>query len=221
MWPKGRHALLINYTLIFILFFGLFLVFSSSVAKEASTTPTEEEGLKISSKIQVTPSAQDETIRKRIENILTATDWYEKPTVDVKEGVVFLTGKTKTSEHKKWASKLAQNTQDVVAVVNQMEIMGPSAWDIQQMMSTLNEQWRLALRALPFLGFALIVLAFTFPVSRLFSKYTRKSLRRRGLHPLLSEVRDLKFNKLPIMFGREIAFCEDAHHGVRSFSSLT
>jgi len=188
MSPKGRYALLINHKLILLLFFGLFLAASPCFAEEAATPMTQEEDHKIASKIDVTPLARDEAIRKRIENILTATDWYEKPTVNVEEGVVFLAGKTKTSEHKKWAGKLAQNTQDVVAVVNQMEIMGPSAWDIQQIMGTLNEQWRLALRALPFLGFALIVLAFTFPLARLFSKYTRKSLHHRGLHPLLSEV---------------------------------
>lgn len=153
-----------------------------------SSVPIEEEGLQVSSKVHVKPSVVDDAIRNRIENILTATDWYEKPSVEVKEGVVFLQGKTKSLDHKQWASKLAKNTEDVVAVVNQMEIMGPSWWDIQQMTAILSEQWLLLFRALPFFLFAVIVLAFTFPVARFFAKHSRKSLQKRGLHPLLSDV---------------------------------
>jgi small conductance mechanosensitive channel len=61
---------------------------------------------------------------------------------------VFLKGKTKTSDHKQWAESLAKNTQDVVAVVNQIEIVTSSVWDVSTLVSAgFNEQWQNFLRS--------------------------------------------------------------------------
>ena len=46
------------------------------------------------------------------------------------EGVVFLAGQTKSEQHKEWAGRLATNTQDVVAVVNRIQVIEKSMWDL-------------------------------------------------------------------------------------------
>lgn len=142
----------------------------------------------VTAEVKVQPQSRDKSIAKRIQSILAATGRYDDVNVDVKEGIVFLNGTTKTTEFKAWAGELAKNTQDVVAVVNEMEIIHPSLWNTQQIKRIFNETAEAILNTLPFLGFALLLLAFIFPLARLFSKWTRKSLQARGLHPLLSDV---------------------------------
>ena len=89
------------------------------------TAPAKEELTSAPTKVDVNPVARDEEILKRLQNILDATNWFTDPQVLVEEGVVFLNGQVESEELKKWASDLARNTQDVVAVVNRMEILEP------------------------------------------------------------------------------------------------
>lgn len=81
-------------------------------------------------KVDVQPLAQDEEIRKRLLAVLDATGWFVEPQVKVEDGVVFLGGRMETDKLKTWAGNLARNTQDVVAVVNQIEVREPSVWTV-------------------------------------------------------------------------------------------
>jgi osmotically-inducible protein OsmY len=80
--------------------------------------------------VDVQPVARDAEIRDRLLNILRATTWFENPRVEVREGVVFLDGRTGSKEHKAWAKDLARHTQDVVAVVNRIALIERSPWDL-------------------------------------------------------------------------------------------
>ena len=82
-------------------------------------------------KVDIQPTARDDEISKRLQDILEATGWFISPEEVVREGVVFLSGQAKNGDYRKWAGDLARNTQDVVAVVNQMELTQPSIWDLQ------------------------------------------------------------------------------------------
>lgn len=140
-------------------------------------------------KVDVKPLARDNEIKKRLEAILEATTWYGQPKVIVNDGVVFLEGNTKTMEQKKWAEDLARKTQDVVAVVNRMKIVDPTIGDIQQQISmNLQEQWHQILRALPFFIFSLFIMIIGWIAAHFVSKVAQKSLRYRGIHPLLADV---------------------------------
>ena len=101
-------------------------------------------------KVDVKPVARDEEIRKRLQSVLDATDWFTDPQVRVEEGVVFLNGPVESDELKKWAGDLARNTQDVVAVANRMEVIEPSVWDFRPAWSGLLVLWRDFIRSLPF-----------------------------------------------------------------------
>lgn len=109
-------------------------------------------------KVDVKPMALDNEISVRLENILESTGWFIEPKVHVKEGVVFLYGQTKQDEYRKWAEKLAGNTQDTVAVVNQIEVSRPSIWDFQPVIKGLEEQLRGFLKIIPTIFFGLVIL---------------------------------------------------------------
>ena len=79
-------------------------------------------------KVDVNPLAHDDEIGQRLQAVPDATGWFIGPQVRVEEGVVFLNGRAETEELKKWAGDLG-NTQDVVDVANQMEVLEPSVWD--------------------------------------------------------------------------------------------
>lgn len=171
---------------------SLFLITSSFAKENSPLNPKPEPAVKpgeMPVKVDVKPQARDVEIKQRLEGILSATTWFRQPTVEVHDGVVFLEGKTKSSEHKKWAENLARNTQDVVAVVNHLRIIDPSVRDIrQQIANDLQEQWRAFLRILPFFIFAIIIMAVAWIIAHFIAKIIRKSLQYRGIHPLLADV---------------------------------
>lgn len=139
-------------------------------------------------KVDVNPVARDEEIRKRLQSVLDATDWFTTPEVRVEEGVVFLTGRVASEELKKWAGDLARNTQDVVAVANRMEVAVPSIWDLGPAWRRLMGLWRDFLRSLPLLVLGLLILALSAGAGVLAARKSRSLLRQRIQARLLRNV---------------------------------
>tara|TARA_R110002072_G_scaffold61182_4_gene154394 strand:- start:80 stop:910 length:831 start_codon:yes stop_codon:yes gene_type:complete len=185
-----------------------FFCFITNIFGEESLKPNTDQELlepktpEVSKKVDVNPIAQDTEIIDRIEKILIATNWYYNPRVKVQDGVVFLKGMTKTSEHKQWAEALAKNTQDVVAVVNQIDIAGVSVWDIQtQIISGLNEQWSSLVRGSPLIFMALFILIIAWVIALIVKFGSRKYLNSKNIHPLLSSVITYAAALLCYLFG--------------------
>jgi small-conductance mechanosensitive channel len=153
-----------------------------------STTPGEEDVVEAPESVDVEPTARDEEIRVRLQRILEATDWFVNPEVQVEEGVVFLRGEAETEQYRTWAGDLARRTQDVTAVVNQLEIVEPSVWDFQPVTTRLRDLGRAVLGAVPIVVFGLFVLFISWVAARLTAIAARRSLRRRDWNPLLTNV---------------------------------
>jgi small-conductance mechanosensitive channel len=132
--------------------------------------------------------ARDEQIRDRLLGLLQATTWFAEPQVEVQEGVVFLDGRTALKEYKTWAKELANNTQDVVAVVNRISIIERSPWDFSPALHELRQLWRGIVQTLPFFGFALIVLTLAWWTTKLTSRLSRRFFRGRITSALLRDV---------------------------------
>jgi small conductance mechanosensitive channel len=152
------------------------------------TTPAKQELSLAPAKVDVKPVAHDEEIRKRLQSVLDATDWFIDPQVRVEEGVVFLNGKVESDELKKWAGDLAHNTQDVVAVVNRLRITEQSVWDFRQAWSGMMVLWRDFIRALPFIVFGLLILALSVVCALLTTRGVQALLRPRIRTKLLRNV---------------------------------
>lgn len=161
----------------------------TSKANEALrlVTPAKEELSLAPAKVDVTPVAQDEEIRKRLQRVLDATDWFADPHVKVDEGVVFLNGNVESDELKKWAGDLARNTQDVVAVANRLHVQ-QSVWDFRQAWSGVMQLWRDFIHALPFFVLALFILALTVAGALLTTRASRRVLHTRVRTKLLQNV---------------------------------
>lgn len=157
--------------------------------REAARDAEQDPETEAPSRVEVEPVARDQEIEARLQRILKATGWFVEPSVRVDEGVVFLGGRTETEQLKKWAGDLARNTQDVVAVVNRIDLMEPSLWDIGPALEELREIWRRFLHALPLIGFGLFVLALAWLAGIGITTLLRRVLgSRRSMTPLLREV---------------------------------
>lgn len=150
--------------------------------------PGEEAPMEAPDRVEVEPEARDEEIRERLQSILEATGWFVNPDVRVQEGVVFLQGESESQDFKTWAGDLARRTQDVVAVVNQIQVTEPAIWDFSPALAGLREQARDVIRAFPLIVLSLVVLAVTLGVAYVNAILFRKSLRRRNLNRLLVNV---------------------------------
>jgi len=147
-------------------------------ADEAELSPA-------AAKVDVQPVAADEEIRKRLQSVLEATQWFVDPQVRVDEGVVFLSGQADTEDLKKWAGDLARNTQDVVAVANRIDVTEPSAWDFAATRKGMATLWRDFLRALPYIVFGLFILILSAGAGWMAARGTRGFFRQRVRAKLL------------------------------------
>jgi small-conductance mechanosensitive channel len=125
------------------------------------------------SEVAVKPTAQDQQIRQRLADILRAAGWFQSQSVIVREGIVFLEGVTDSEPHRKWAGDLARNTQDVVAVVNNIQVQPEFKLTLTPAFAELEKLGESTIAALPLIVLALLLL----PVFWLLSRYTRRLVR--------------------------------------------
>lgn len=138
--------------------------------------------------VDVNPIANDEEIAERLRGILEATNWFNNPQVRVEEGVVFFSGAVDKERHREWATNLANNTQDVVAVVNRIEVVEKSMWDLTPAWDELRQLARDTIRNSPLIGFAILCLLLTWFATIWTARFSAKLLSGRMQSPLLSDV---------------------------------
>ena len=138
--------------------------------------------------VQVKPVARDDEIRGRLKRVLVATDWFTKPQVEVREGVVFLSGEAESEKLRSWAGDLAGKTQGVVAVVNRINVPSPSAWDFSSGQSALAKLWHDTVRAIPLFLLGFFILLLSALVGWLSARRARKTLGKRVPSKLLRGV---------------------------------
>jgi len=194
-----RKLVLRSIVLSLMLIDGVSALTSGAEAQEVDTKSSEKqkqvphvkEELSLANvKVDVKPVARDEEILQRLESVLKATEWFTDPKVRVEQGVVFLSGETETDELKKWASDLAGNTQDVVAVANRMKVTSPSIWDFSSTTSGLIKLWRDFIRSLPAFAFGLLIIVSSVGagllVTRGMERFLTKKIRANLLRNVLA-----------------------------------
>jgi small conductance mechanosensitive channel len=139
-------------------------------------------------KVEVAPAASDTEIAGRLRRILNATEWFDGPTVNVDQGVVFLHGKTRKEEYREWATSLSSKTGDVVAVVNHIEVTEQPTWDLSPAWYEVRQMGRRTIQSLPLLVLALIILTVTWVVSIYASRFFNYITLKRMPSALLRQV---------------------------------
>jgi small-conductance mechanosensitive channel len=138
-------------------------------------------------RIGVARTVTDAQIAERLQRILEATGWFTNVAVRVDNGVVFLEGATDDGEHKDWAADLATRTEEVVAVVNEIEVLA-NPWDFSPAVEQMRELGDATVRRTPLLalGHALVVASWF--LARVAVRGATSLLGRRVGNPLLRDV---------------------------------
>ena len=193
-------------------FFGIyFLLFAMPVLLSAQDNRQSGQsenitGTPMRDQVDVRPEATDSEIQDRLRGILDATGWFVEPDVEVNDGVVFLRGSTETDDFKRWAGELARNTQDVTAVVNQIQVVEPDIWNYEPAFIGMQELWRSVMRSVPFWIFGLIVIIIFWGLSLLVAKVTRAFLKRRNMNTLLRGIVARSVAVMVFLLGLYIVF---------------
>lgn len=151
-------------------------------------TSDTEQVSEVPEQVDVEPVAKDENIAIRLARILKATEWFVLPKVRVDEGVVFLKGRVHHEQHKAWAGQLASKTQDVVAVVNHIEVIEPSLWDVSPAWESLRAMGADVVRNSPLIGVGLLMLVITWFITKWWIKGAGALFRKKVKSPLLRNV---------------------------------
>lgn len=171
---------------------------------ESTSNRQSEEISQAPAKVDVQPAAHDQEIARRLLDVLEATSWFTEPRVRVQDGVVFLNGKADSKELKKWAGDLARNTQDVVAVANEMEVVALPIWDFAPAWNSLSNLWREFTRALPLIAFGLFILLLSLGAGIAANRGARVFLQRRVRAKLLQRVLAVGTGALVFLIGTYI-----------------
>lgn len=169
--PSLRRIVLSAYLAITLLCVG-------AQAQVKSELPTGSDESAVAAKeIAVSDVADDAAIQRRIERILEKSDWFPEVEVEVNEGIVILKGTTTDAAYKRWAEQVANQTVDVVAVVNRIEVI--SDWDFTPALDASTDLWRRFVAALPVLALSFIILVATWFAARIVRRTISSMLERR------------------------------------------
>ncbi|WP_158270016.1 mechanosensitive ion channel family protein [Litoreibacter ponti] len=149
--------------------FALSLPAAAQEASDDTTTVTDP-----AQSVSVAPVARDEEIAERILEIMKATGWFKFSRVEVKDGIVFLDGRTNSADHKLWARNLAAQTQDVVAVVNRITVVTEANWSFAPALAEIKSVGNRVVTSLPLILLAIIILPFTWWLSALAARGLRR-----------------------------------------------
>ena len=157
----------------------LFLACQFSLADDPSPS-RESEGLQATEqKIAVNDRVHDVSIERRIRSIMQASDRFSALAVTVENGIVTLAGQTSSSEFRQWASEVASKTEDVVAVVNNIEVSPGSIWSLQPAADELHELAAEVVRALPMFAVGIFALLVSIAASRRIAALAGTLMERR------------------------------------------
>ncbi|MEZ5964563.1 MAG: mechanosensitive ion channel family protein [Planctomycetota bacterium] len=176
------------------------LMVASGVAQSESIEPAPPSATAAPVSVQVAPTHDDTAIERRLRDILAATGWFRDPSVQVRDGVVTLTGVVDDEAHRAWATELARKTIDVVAVINRQEVDGKPVLDVAPALRELRALARGAVHMAPLLLLAALIVALTVYVAGKTRQLARSAAERRLRNPLLSQMAANTI-ALPVLLG--------------------
>jgi small-conductance mechanosensitive channel len=150
--------------------------------------PSEAKAVTVAQNVQIDPLNSDTEIAGRLEEIFSATGWFDQIGVTVERGVVFLVGEADTEPHREWAEKTAMNTSDVVAVVNRLKLAEKPFWNLAPAVDSIRQLARETTTLLPLLVVAIVIAILFYYLAAAAAALTRRTTQRRVASTLLREV---------------------------------
>ncbi|MEQ8819521.1 MAG: mechanosensitive ion channel family protein [Sumerlaeia bacterium] len=148
----------------------------------------EEVSENLPERVDVEPVADDEKIATRLLRIMKATEWFDQPSVEVDEGVVFIGGTVDIERHREWIGQLAGKTESVVAVVNRVQVREKPFLDFSESWEEIRNLCKAFIRELPLIVVSLVVFILTWILVRWAASLSDSLLKRRFKNQILRSV---------------------------------
>ncbi|MEX1024003.1 MAG: mechanosensitive ion channel family protein [Planctomycetota bacterium] len=157
------------------------------------------------SAVDVIEQVDDASIEARLERILQSAGRYDAVELNVDSGVVFVTGLVRQTDHAEWITNLARRTEGVVAVVNDVEVRRRALWDLGPATEELRAIGEQAVRLLPALVLAMLLLGLTLLGARTGAGWLARILLRRVETRILRDVLEKTILVLLVVAGIYLA----------------
>ena len=189
------------------------LAFGNSWAQDSDSTDTSSDdpdvsAVEVASRVEVIPENSDIRIEQRLSDIMDtmkAHGLFESVSVNVDEGIVFLTGTTDTEEKRERAERIAMRTHDVVAVVNQIQLAERPLFDIEPARNSLRDMTRELVTGAPLFVVAFVVVVVFFFLARVAAAFARVVFTRKKDSKLLRHLIGTVIGVLVFLIGVYIA----------------
>lgn len=182
-------------TLYLIILAGMMLGFMTNGSIAAAQDATDADLLPSDTvpAVAVDDVAEDRDISRRLSKIYDAAEtagWLSNCHVQLDSGIVTLSGLADSDEHRQWAENVARKTEDVVAVINELEVDGSLDIQSTQMIvqESLTRLWSDFLKRSPLLFAALIIIILTSLAARAVGWVGLKALEHRRIRSSLKDL---------------------------------
>lgn len=160
----------------------LFCVFSTDVwsQNDASTDVSTEITWKDTEQtIEVQQKVADQAIEQRFKSILELSNRIHDAKVEVKEGVLILSGRADDENDREWVENAANRTEGVIAVVNNIKLITAEQWDMKPAVDEALSLYDKFVRSIPKIVIALVILLLTWAVARVATAVATKALNNK------------------------------------------
>lgn len=164
--------------------FFLILIFlmNSTVWAETPTAKKENlpPGQNLPTFVAAPKDVSDKAIQNRLQQILKTSGWYRDLNLEVKEGLVFLTGGFDNQKRKDWALRIIEKTEGVIGVIDNTEdekndraILTPAEEEIETIVNN-------AKRSVPYILSGLALFIFFGTIAYFIRKFVVRLMSKRG-----------------------------------------
>ncbi len=168
-----------KHYVLFIILIITSAPFSQAIAQELldetvePTTSINEQAISVQNQIK------DDAIKQRLENIIQASQWVDNTEITVTEGIVIIQGDTDRETHRQWVESLANKTDGVIAVINQINVQKVQSWDLEPAANETKILFNKFITSLPSIVTGLLILFLTWLFAKLVAKLARKVLSKK------------------------------------------
>ncbi|TWU62456.1 Small-conductance mechanosensitive channel [Crateriforma conspicua] len=152
--------------------------------------PTSVDASTKVSSVAVNDVTDDRAIEKRLRAVFQASGWFDDLDVESRNGVITIAGIAGNDRHRDWAGDIARRTEDVVAVINQLDVREEFSWKSSGKVinASLDSLRKETLSRSPLLLAAVIVLLLTAAASKLCQAIEQRILESRGIRSSLKDL---------------------------------
>lgn len=184
-FKRFENPMLRTMSLVIVLLLVQGLSGQDQVGDDSATSNNEP-----SATVAVDDVVEDASIAERLSEVFATPGWFGDLSVVADNGIVTIKGTSDTAEHKEWATNVARKTEDVIAVINQLEV--EAVVNLSTSKQTVTESlialWKDFLVRSPLIAASILILVLTGLFAKLIGWAASKIFEHRRMRASLKDL---------------------------------